>query len=52
MFLNYSIEAMWLDEDIVETLPNLVQTGYKYPAKEISILNFDGITGMQSALST
>lgn len=51
MFLRWNPEAMRLDDDVVETLPNLVQTGEKYLAREPSTVNLDGITEVPFALS-
>lgn len=51
MFLRWNPEAMRLDDDVVETLPNLVQTGEKYLAREPSTVSLDGITEVPFALS-
>lgn len=51
MFLHWNTEAMRLDGAIIETLPNLVQTGQKYLARETPIVNLDGLTEVQFALS-
>lgn len=51
MFLRWNTESMRLNEAIVETLPNLVQKGQKYLARETSIVNLDGLTEVQFALS-